>query len=149
MPRRSKADELLDFEITFYEKLLTAYPDFVDALIPLGNAYTKRGLHEQGLAIDVRLTQLRNDDPLVWYNLACSYALLKRVDESLEALRRSVESGYTDLDYLQKDPDLSNLRQLQKYRQFLASCSALLASKTARADLAAPTQTGTSQPDQP
>ena len=125
MPKRSKVDELLEFEIHFYEKLLSAYPDFVDVLIPLGNAYTRRGLYEKGLGIDLRLTHLRENDPLTWYNLACSYSLLKRIDESLEALRRAFELGYRDLTYWQKDPDLVNLRQSPRYRQFLASLTSL------------------------
>ena len=137
MPRRSKSSELLEFEISFYQKLLRAYPDFVDVLIPLGDAYTKRGLHEKGLEIDLRLSQLRGEDPLTWYNLACSYSLLRRVDESMEALRRSIELGYLDLPYLQKDPDLTNLRQSDKYRQFLESFASLTAAK--------PPQTPTSQ----
>ena len=132
MPRRTKSEELLEFEVRFYEKLLTAYPDFIDVLIPLGNAYTRLGLHDKGLQIDLRLTQLRGDDPLTWYNLACSYSLLKRVDESIEALRRSVELGYADMNYLQKDPDLVNLRQSPKYRHFLESCVSLAASSRAR-----------------
>ena len=119
MPRRSKSEELLDFEITFYEKLLHAYPDFVDALIPLGETYTRRGLHEQGLAVDLRLIRLRANDPLMWYNLACSYSLLKRADDAVDALRRTFECGYTDIPYMQKDPDLSHVRQSPKYRQLL------------------------------
>ena len=133
MPRRSKADELLDFEITFYEKLLRAYPDFVDVLMPLGHAYTRRGLHEQGLQIDLRLIALRGDDPLTWYNLACSYSLLNRVDESLKALRRATELGYTDFAYVQKDPDLKNLRLSPQFRDFLATCVAHPAPKTEQA----------------
>jgi len=129
MPRRSKSAELLEFEIVFYEKLLQAYPDFVDVLIPLGHAYTRRGLYDKGLEVDLKLTRLRGDDPLTWYNLACSYALLKRVEESLGALRRAVELGYTDVPHLQKDPDLVNLRQSPHYRQFLESFAALAAPK--------------------
>ena len=129
MPRRSKSAELLEFEIVFYEKLLHAYPDFVDVLIPLGHAYTRRGLHEKGLEVDLKLTRLRGNDPLAWYNLACSYALLKRLEESLAALRRSVELGYTDVHHLQKDPDLVNLRQSPQYRQFLESFAATAAPK--------------------
>ena len=130
MPRRSKSSELLEFEISFYQKLLRAYPDFVDVLIPLGDAYTRHGLYEKGLEVDLRIAQLRGEDPLTWYNLACSYSLMKRVDESMEALRRSIELGYTDLGYLQKDPDLINLRQSEKYRQFLESFASFAAAKT-------------------
>ena len=130
MARRTKADELLDFEISFYEKLFKAYPDFVDVLIPLGDAYTRRGLYEKGLAIDLRLTQLRHHDPVTWYNLACSYSLLNRLDDALQALRQSIERGYVDVEYLLQDPDLMNVRQSPQYRQFLASFPALRDAKT-------------------
>ena len=119
MSKRSKSQELLEFEIHFYEKLLIAYPDFVDVLIPLGAAYTRRGLFEKGLQVDLRLTQLRGSDSLTWYNLACSYSLLNRLDEAAEALRRSVELGYTDFRHAKSDPDLGNLRQSPKHRQLL------------------------------
>ncbi len=142
MPRRSKSTELLEFEISFYEKLLQAYPDFVDVLLPLGTAYTRRGLHEKGLSVDLTLTRLRGDDPLTWYNLACSYALLKRVDDALTALRRSFELGYTDVRHLQQDPDLVNLRQSQQYRHFLESFASTTAAKTPQA----PPGTGSAPP---
>jgi len=129
MPRRSKSTELLDFEIVFYEKLLQAYPDFIDALLPLGTAYTRRGLYEKGLAIDLKLTHLRGDDPMTWYNLACSYSLLKRVDDAMSSLRRSFELGYTDVRHLQQDPDLVTLRQSQQYRQFLEAFASTAAAK--------------------
>ena len=131
MPRRSKAEELLDFEIAFYEKLLRAYPDFADVLIPLGSAYTKRGLYEKGLEVDRRLTQLRGEDPISWYNLGCSYSLLNRLEEAFEALRRAVALGYADLTHLQNDPDLLGLRRSPKYRQVLELFATLAATKTA------------------
>lgn len=139
MPRRSKLDELLDFEIHFYEKLLGAYPDFVDVLIPLGDAYTRRGLHHKGLEIDLRLTELRGEDPLTWYNVACSYSLLNRLDESLGALRRAFELGYRDLEHLQNDRDLDPLRRSPQYRQWLASLAASKSPQPSSQRGAAPT----------
>jgi tetratricopeptide (TPR) repeat protein len=133
MARRTKSEELLEFEISFYEKLLRRYPDFTDVLVPLANAYTRRGFHEKGLEIDLRLTRLRGHDPLNWYNLACSYSLLQRVDEAAVALRRSLELGYRDLGYLQKDPDLRNLRQSPHYRELLSTFAASLAGRPAQA----------------
>ena len=124
MARRTKTDELLDFEISFYEKLLRAYPNFLDVLIPLGDAYTRRGLHEKGLEVDLRLTTLRQDDPLAWYNLACSFSLLNRIDDSIRALQRAFELGYRDLTYLRSDPDLTNLRRSPQYLQFVQTLTA-------------------------
>ena len=51
--------------------------------------------------------------------LACSLARLKRHDESLEAIRQAIALGYDDFEYLLKDPDLSSLRPLPKFRRLL------------------------------
>lgn len=110
----------LDFEISFFEKLIKEKPDFVDALIPLGDAYTKRGLHKEGLEVDKRLAKLRPDDPVVWYNLACSYSLIKDVNSSLEALERAIGLGYRDFAFMGSDPDLKNARADKRYKGLLA-----------------------------
>ena len=119
MHKRSRTKELLEFEIGFYERLLEAHPDFTDALVALGEAYTRSRLYDKGLAVDLKLTQLKGRDPVVWYNLACSYSLLNRSDESLDALQRAVTLGYDDFSHLGKDSDLSHLRQSPKFRRFL------------------------------
>ncbi len=109
----------LDFEIRFYERLIQEHPDFVEALIPLGDAYTKRGHHDRGLAVDKRLTELRPDEPIVWYNLACSLSLLKRTDEALKALARAIALGYDEFDWIVRDPDLANVRKAPAFQAFL------------------------------
>lgn len=121
MSKASKAKELSDFEISFYERLVSDYPDFVDALMALGEAYTRRGWHDKGLAVDERLAQLKAHDPVVWYNLACSYSLMRRCNESLTALRQAITLGYDDFNYLLKDTDLLQLRSTPQFHQFLKS----------------------------
>lgn len=119
MNKQSKAEALLDFEITFYEKLVNRHPDFVDALIPLAEAYTRKGKHEDGLAIDQKLTQLRKTDPIAWYNLACSYSLLDRLEESFHSLKKAFDFGYRDWRHLRRDPDLKKLRNSGFYSELL------------------------------
>ena len=106
----------LEFEIKFYENILKDNPDFVEALIALGDAYTKNGRYEEGLKVDQKLAKLKPKDPVVFYNLACSYSLLKELDVSLEALRKAIKLGYDDFSYMQKDLDLENLRQDKRYK---------------------------------
>lgn len=127
MAKRSHAKELLEFEVAFYERLLEEQPNFVDALMALGEAYTRGGFYEKGFAVDQRLIQLKAHDPVVWYNLACSLSLLKRFDEALTSLRRALELGYDDFEYLGTDPDLQALRQSPQFRRFLET---LASSKT-------------------
>ena len=112
--------EDLDFEITFYEKLLKKNPDFVNALIALAEAYTRIGRYKEGLKIDQRLVELKPDDPIVYYNLACSYSLLKMADPSLSALGKAIHLGYRDFAFIEKDPDLTFIRKDPRYKELLS-----------------------------
>jgi len=114
----------LDFQISFYEGILKQDPNLVDVLMPLGDVYTKRGYHEKGLEVDLRLSRLRPKDPIVFYNLTCSYSLLGQIDLALESTEKALSLGYKDFKFLMSDPDLENLRNdprlkglLQKYRR--------------------------------
>src|SRR6266436_5632887 len=68
----------LDFELDFFGKILERFPNYVDVLRVQGNNLTLKGRFAEGMQIDKRLVQLRPSDPLAHYNLACSYALLRR-----------------------------------------------------------------------
>jgi tetratricopeptide (TPR) repeat protein len=109
----------LDFEINFYEGLLKKNPAFVQALIALGDAYTKRRDFKKGLAVDLRLSRLRKDDPITHYNLACSYSLLNLLDDAFRALKKAIDLGYSDFHYLRLDPDLNNLRKDSRFPRLL------------------------------
>ena len=113
----SKED--LDFEISFYERLLKKNPDFVNALIALGDAYTKKGRYKDGLNIDQRLVRLKPEDSTVHYNLACSYSLLKMANSCLAALRKAMRLGYPDFAFMEKDPDLEFIRKDPRYKELL------------------------------
>jgi len=120
MNRKEKAGDL-EFEISFYEGILGDDPDFVPALIPLADDYTRVGRYEEGLAMDERLSSLKPGDPLVHYNLACSYALTDRKEKALAALNKAVSLGYDDLDWMEKDEDLEELRSTAGYTEIISA----------------------------
>jgi tetratricopeptide (TPR) repeat protein len=109
----------LDFEIEFFGGILDRLPNYVDVLRVMGNNLTLKGRYAEGLQIDKRLIGLRPTDPLAHYNLACSYALLKRPDHAVKALRRAVELGYRDFRYMREDRDLDSIRHDPRFRQLL------------------------------
>jgi len=109
----------IDFEIEFFGKILERLSDYVDVLRVMGNNLTLKGRYAQGLQIDKRLIQLRPIDALPHYNLACSYALLNRPEQSLRTLRRAVELGYRDFRYMREDRDLECVRHDPRFRQLL------------------------------
>jgi tetratricopeptide (TPR) repeat protein len=109
----------LDFELEFFGRILERLPDYVDVLRVMGNYLTLKGRYAQGLVIDKRLVQLRPRDPLAHYNLACSYALLKRPEQALRTLRQAIELGYRDFRYMREDHDLDSIRHDPRFRQLL------------------------------
>ncbi len=101
----------LDIEIGFLEGLVRRDGRCLEALQMLGDDYTRRGRFKDGLGIDRQLTSLRPDDPLVHYNLACSFSLTRQFAEAADALRRAIACGYRDFKWLRRDPDLASLRK--------------------------------------
>jgi tetratricopeptide (TPR) repeat protein len=101
----------LDTRIEFMEGLVRRDPNYVDALQLLGDHYTQRGRFNEGLKVDERLARLEPQNPLVFYNLACSYSLTEEFDRAVLALEKALALGYRDFAWLAKDPDLKKLRQ--------------------------------------
>lgn len=107
----------LDVQIEFMEGVVRRDPRYVEALQLLGDNYTKRGRYSEGLVVDERLAQLEPENPLVFYNLACSYSLTDQCERAADAIEKALELGYTDFKWLAKDPDLKKLRVHPRYKQ--------------------------------
>ena len=115
----------LDIEIGFMEGIVKRDPRYVEALQILGDDYTRRGKFVAGLKVDEQLAQLRPDDSLVHYNLACSYSLTGQFEQAAASLRKALNLGYRDFKWLAKDPDLDKLREHPLYERILAKVRSL------------------------
>ncbi|HEY4415493.1 MAG TPA: hypothetical protein VGO57_07365 [Verrucomicrobiae bacterium] len=115
----------LDTKIEFMEGLIRRDPNYVDALQLLGDHYTQRGRFPEGLQVDERLARLDPGNPLVFYNLACSYSLTAQFPNAVLALEKALELGYRDFTWLAKDPDLKPLRSQPVYDELKAKIKQL------------------------
>jgi tetratricopeptide (TPR) repeat protein len=106
----------LDIKISFMEGIVKRDPRYVEALQILGDHYTQRGRYDHSLKVDKRLSRLEPQNPLVFYNLACSYSLNSELDLAAIALERALSLGYRDFKWLARDPDLRRLRQHPLFR---------------------------------
>lgn len=109
----------IDFELDFFAQLLERNPHYVDVLRVHANNLTLKGRYTEGLTIVKRLVQLRPNDPLAHYNLACNFALLKQPELALRTLRRAVELGYRNFRYIREDSDLDSIRHDPRFRQLI------------------------------
>ncbi|MBI3602363.1 MAG: hypothetical protein HY209_05675 [Candidatus Omnitrophica bacterium] len=119
-PKVCRKRDDVEFEIAFYENILKETPDFIEALMAIGELYTRAGFWQKGLEVDLKLTRLRPDDAIIFYNLACSYALLNQTRLSLSSISKAIEFGYHDFKHLHQDPDLENLLKDEQVQEFLA-----------------------------
>src|SRR5258707_3798551 len=86
----------LDLKIAFMEGIVRRDPKYIEALQILGDHYTQRGSYNYSLKVDKRLSRLEPRNPLVYYNLACSYSLNSDFDMATSALEKALSLGYND-----------------------------------------------------
>ncbi|MBI2559937.1 MAG: hypothetical protein HYW14_02240 [Planctomycetes bacterium] len=108
-----------DFLIWFLEGVLEIHPDYYDCLMYLGNIYTAKGMYEKGLNADLKLAELKPTEPLIQYNLACSYSLLGNIDAAINILKKAIDLGYKDVEHLERDNDLVNIRADKRYKELI------------------------------
>ena len=126
---RSARDQTraLDIQIQFMEGVVRRDPRYVEALQLLGDNYTKRGRYSEGLNVDERLAELEPENPMVFYNLACSYSLTDQCDRAADAIEKALSLGYRDFNWLIKDPDLKKLRVHPRYKAIRETIRAIKA----------------------
>jgi hypothetical protein len=108
------------FDIAFYESVLRRQPGYDDVIELLGGLYTKTGRIADGLKMDRKLVKLQPTNATARYNLACSLALSKRKTDALRELHAAVALGYTDYDWMSRDPDLAGLKTAAGFKELLA-----------------------------
>ncbi len=51
------------------------------------------------------------DDPIIIYNAACFYALMGDLTTSIENLKKAMDNGFGNYEYIKHDPDLNSIRK--------------------------------------
>ncbi|MFW6163128.1 MAG: TPR end-of-group domain-containing protein, partial [Planctomycetota bacterium] len=88
----------------------------VSVRIHLGNSYLERAEYDKALAQYRKALELEPENSVAHYNIACTYSEMKEIDNALDALETAVECGYEDVEWMEKDEDLDNLRDQPRYQ---------------------------------
>ncbi len=91
------------------EQHLRQVPEDARARMLVAGHYAALGrLEDATREINLAMT-LRPKEANVLYNAACTFCLMKKDAEALEALRKAWEAGWTDPNWVRHDPDLAAL----------------------------------------
>ncbi|HSB62467.1 MAG TPA: hypothetical protein VLI67_12155 [Vicinamibacteria bacterium] len=93
---------------------------FVQAAFYLPRDARDRGDHERAALFLSVAAAIRPEDAQVWYRLAAAESLAGRPRQAVEALRHSLDAGFTDGGRLAADPDFDRVRRDPGFRGLAA-----------------------------
>jgi serine/threonine protein kinase/cytochrome c-type biogenesis protein CcmH/NrfG len=106
------------------EQQVEVVPDDTRARGMLANNYAVLGQREAALReVDMVLAMRPNDSNII-YNSACIYGIFNQKKEALDLLRKAKDTGFPNLDWAARDPDLACLHDDPEFQALLSSKSA-------------------------
>ncbi len=103
------------------EKQLEVVPEDVRARILLAVNYALVARRTDAVRELERAVTMRFNDPNVLYNAACAYGIMGMKREALEMLKKAKASGYANLDWANRDPDLACVRDEPEFQVLFSS----------------------------
>jgi adenylate cyclase len=117
--RQEEADAARRRGIQVAEARLKLNPDDARALYMGANGLVALGETEKGLEWAKQALDLDPGDPMLLYNVACIRSLAGRIEEALDCLEMSVNSGLTERRWLERDSNLDPVRKHPRYQALL------------------------------
>ena len=114
--REEEADRYARIGIKRAEKALLMHPENSKPAQLGAPALARLGDRERAIDWLERTLFLDPDDPLVWYNAACTYAQIGETDKAFEALDRWAPNSVAVLQtWLETDPDFNPIRDQPRF----------------------------------
>jgi Flp pilus assembly protein TadD len=101
------------------EQQIDLVPEDVRARILLAGSYAYFGNKNDSAQQLEKAVAMRPNDPNTLYNAACTYGLLDMKAEALAMLRRAAETGFSDREWISRDPDLASLHGDPEFEQLI------------------------------
>jgi hypothetical protein len=88
------------------------------------NNYAVLGQREAALREVDMVLAMRPNDSNITYNSACIYGIFNQKKEALDLLRKARDTGFPNLDWVARDPDLVCPHDGPEFQALLSSKSA-------------------------
>jgi len=115
-----RANKLRQRWMNALEQQIDLVPEDVRARILLAGSYAHFGNKNDAAQQLEKAVAMRPNDPNTLYNAACTYGLLDMKPEALAMLKRAAETGFSDMEWISRDPDLASLHGDAEFEQLIA-----------------------------
>jgi len=102
-----------------YHEALKYNRKLKEASFNLAVAYSLQEKYDMAIHTFKQILTYHPDNPSIYYNIACMHSLKNQPKQAVSWLKKAIENGYTNLEYLKSDPDLDNIRSTKYYRDFI------------------------------
>ncbi len=123
---QKKYNEAIDYYnkyIQFYEKKqLSKYdpPYWISrAYFNRGWAYVKLKEYDKGLNDYMQVIKLDPKDKMAYYNLACIYSLLNKINLSCEYIKKAIDLGYKNWKQMKNDEEFKNTYKSECFQKLM------------------------------
>ena len=117
--RPEEAREAYRDALAVAERHLDLNPEDARAATMRAVALCRVGRRKEGLQWAERALRLDPEDAGVRYNAACLYAVAGQRERALECLASAVSIGFGNPEWLERDPDLDNLRGIPAFEELM------------------------------
>lgn len=84
-------------------------------------AHLHRNLNQFDKTIEYykKALSITRKEPTLYYNLACAYATAKKQKEAIETLKKAVQEGYKDYQWMLLDRDLDYIKKTPEFKKIV------------------------------
>lgn len=86
--------------------------------------------YEESIKSYQEALEIEDTDSSVYYNIACCYSLMNKVEDALDWLEKSIIHGFTNYGHIKNDTDLENIRNTPKFKELIAKYNLIIEEKT-------------------
>jgi len=114
-----KRKNLINQMLVVYPEYLKKHPD--DSYTQMTYAVTLGEVGQNNEAKEAGEKALKSNtkDPIMMYYGACLYARLNDKQRAVDLLKKAVENGYGNFEWIKRDPDFENIRKEPGYIELL------------------------------
>lgn len=103
--------DIIERAALFYPSYLLHHPDDSRARQFYAFTLKRLGRLEEAKKEMHKGIEQNPNDPIIIYNAACFYAIIGDKTASIENLKKAIDNGFENYDYLKHDPDLYSLKK--------------------------------------
>ena len=112
----AERDTALRRAMKLMEERLELNPDDARACNLVSTKYAMLGDSERAVQFAERSLSIDPEDPMLLYNVACTYARLEMHGDAMRCLEGAVDKGFGHREWIDHDPDLNSLRDNPRFQ---------------------------------